>query len=93
MMFITSNTQLRRIYQELGDIIDDCNVAGRLPDALLNRLRAIQGMLMEEMSKPRQTDSDLDLLTAELSQDADAAPGLTAGDNDRGNYDQTSHNT
>jgi hypothetical protein len=91
MVFTTSNNQLRRIYQELGDIIDDCNVAGRLPDALLHRLRAIQGMLMEEMSKSRQTDSEVDLLTAELSQDAD--PRSSAGDNDRGNYDQTSHNT
>jgi hypothetical protein len=59
MVFITNNNQLCRIYQELGDIIDDCNVTGRLPDAVVNRLRAIQGMLMEEMSKRRQTDSEV----------------------------------
>jgi hypothetical protein len=51
----------------VGDIIDDCNVTGRLQDAVVNRLRAIQGMLMEEMSKRRQTDSEVDLLTAELA--------------------------
>jgi hypothetical protein len=60
---------LRHAIEQLDDILRD---PGRthLPEALVDTLRALQGMLME-MNKASPADSDDDLLAAELSQDAD----------------------
>ena len=48
--------RLHRIHQELGDIVDDLNIAGRLPHVLLARLKAVRGMLLEEMNASRHPD-------------------------------------
>jgi hypothetical protein len=60
---------LRNAIEELDDILGDPSRT-HLPEALVDTLRALQGMLME-INKATQADSDDDLLTAELSQDAD----------------------
>ena len=44
------NDRINQVYQELADIVDDAGMAASLPQALLERLRAMRGMLLEEMS-------------------------------------------
>ena len=64
----TSNGRIHRIHQELGDIVDDPSVAARLPQALLDRLKAIRRMLLEEMNTNPGADSDGDVNSTELGE-------------------------
>jgi len=45
----TLNDRIYQVHQELVDIVDDPGMAARLPQALLERLRAMRRMLLEEM--------------------------------------------
>jgi hypothetical protein len=56
-MSLTPNRRIHRIHQELVDIIDDPSVAVSFPQALLDRLKAMRGMLVEEMSTSPERDS------------------------------------
>jgi hypothetical protein len=66
----TGNTRIRQVYRELGNIVNNGGLAARLPQSLLDRLRAMLGILLEELNSPGETDSDGDFLPAELSQGA-----------------------
>jgi hypothetical protein len=56
-MSLTPNGRIHRIHQELGDIVDDPSVAAHLPQALLDRLKAMRGMLLEEMNTNPEANS------------------------------------
>jgi hypothetical protein len=56
-MSLTPNRRIHWIHQELVDIIDDPSVAVSFPQALLDRLKATRGMLLEEMSTSPELDS------------------------------------
>jgi hypothetical protein len=45
----TFNDRIHQVHEELGDIVDDPGMAASLPQALLERLRAMRRMLLEEM--------------------------------------------
>jgi hypothetical protein len=49
-MSLTANDRIHQVHQELADIVDDPGMAASLPQALLERLRAMRGMLLEEMN-------------------------------------------
>ena len=69
-MFLNAgNIRIHQVYRELGNIVDNGGLAARLPQSLLDRLKAMRGILFEELSNPPEVDSDRDLLSAELSQD------------------------
>ena len=68
----TDNNRIRQVHQELGDIVGDPGMAARLPQALLDRLRAMQGMLLEEMKTNPEMESHGELLAAARPQDANA---------------------
>lgn len=70
MLVNTGNIRVHEVYRELGNIVDNGGLAARLPQSLLDRLKAMRGMLLDELNKPPGPDSDGDLLSAELSQDA-----------------------
>jgi hypothetical protein len=70
MPLSTVNTRIRQVYRELGNIVNNGGLAARLPQSLLDRLKAMRGILLEELNSPPETDSDGDFLSAELSQDA-----------------------
>ena len=67
----TVNNRIRQVHQELRDIVGDPGMAARLPQALLDRLKAMQGML-EEMNTNPEVESHGQLLAAERPQDANA---------------------
>ena len=70
-MFVNSgNIRIHEVYRELGNIVDDGGLAARLPQSLLDRLKAMRGLLLDELNNPPEADSDGALLSAELSQDA-----------------------
>jgi len=46
----TLSDRIYQVHQELIDIVDDPGMAASLPQALLERLRAMRGMLLEEMN-------------------------------------------
>jgi len=46
-MSLTANNRIHQVQQELADIVDDPGMAASLPQALLERLRAMRGMLEE----------------------------------------------
>ena len=64
----TSSGRIHQVHQELGDIVDDPSVAARLPEALLDRLKAMRGMLVEEMSTNPKADSDDNADSAEVAE-------------------------
>lgn len=66
------NDRIHQVHQELGDIVDDPCMAARLPHALLDRLKALRGMLLEAMNTNAQANSDGGLLAAELSREPNA---------------------
>lgn len=70
-MFLNAgNIRIHEVYRELGNIVDNGGLAARLPQSLLDRLKAMRGILLEELHNAPEADSDGDLLSAELSQDA-----------------------
>jgi len=81
MSHTTSNDRIDQIHRELVDIVDDPGMAARLPQALLDRLKVMRGMLLEELNIRPAAAVDGDLLSAERSQDANpercAAPRIT----------------
>ena len=44
----TFNDRIHQVHEELADIVDDPGMSASLPQALLERLRAMRGMLLEE---------------------------------------------
>ena len=71
-MSYTANNRIRQVHQELRDIVGDPGMAARLPQALLDRLKALQGMLLEEMKTNPELESQGELLAAARPQDANA---------------------
>ena len=49
-----ANDRIHQVHQELGDVVDDPCMAARLPHALLDRLKALRGMLLEAMNTNAQ---------------------------------------
>ena len=49
-MSVIGNDRIHQVHQELADIVDEPGMAASLPQALLERLRAMRGMLLEEMN-------------------------------------------
>jgi len=68
----TANNRIQRVHQELGDIIENPGMCARLPQALMVRLKAMQGMLMEEMKTNTEAESHRELLDAARPQDTNA---------------------
>lgn len=68
----TANNRIRQVHQELRDIVGDSGMAARLPQALLDRLKVMQGMLLEEMKTNPEMESHGKLLPAARPQDANA---------------------
>ena len=68
----TDNNRIRQVHQELRDIVGDPGMAARLPQALLDRLKAMQGMLLEEMKTNPEVESHGELLAVTRPQDANA---------------------
>lgn len=52
-----ANDRIHFVHQELGDIVDDAGMAARLPQALLHRLKAMRGILLEEIMTNPEVDS------------------------------------
>jgi hypothetical protein len=71
MLLNVGNIRIHRVYRELGNIVDNGGLAARLPQSLLDRLKAMRGILLEELNNPPEADaySAGDSLSAELSQD------------------------
>lgn len=70
MPLTASNLQIHQVYGELDDILGNGGLISRLPQALVDRLSAIRGMLLEALLNSTEANSDGELLAAELSQDA-----------------------
>jgi len=70
MLLNAGNIRIHEVYRELSNIVDNGGLAARLPQSLLDRLKAMRGILLEELNNPPEPDSDGDLLSVELSQDA-----------------------
>ena len=66
----TDNNRIRQVHQELRDIVGDPGMAARLPQALIDRLKAMQGMLLEEMNTNPEVEPHGELLAAVGPQDA-----------------------
>ena len=70
-MFVNAgNIRIHEVYLELGNIVDNGGLAARLPQSLLDRLKAMRGILLDELNNPPEADPDGASLSAELSQDA-----------------------
>jgi hypothetical protein len=76
MPLSTSNHRIREVYRELGSIIEDSALSGRLPYALLDKLQDMRGKLLEVLNTSVETDLDNDLLPAELLDDAPPADNV-----------------
>ena len=70
MLLNAGNIRIHQVYSELGNIVDNGSLAARLPQSLLDRLKAMRGILLDELNNPPEADSNGDSLSAELSQDA-----------------------
>jgi hypothetical protein len=68
MLLNAGNLRIHEVYRELGSIVENAGLAARLPQALMDRLKAMRGMLLEELNNLGEADSERDLLSAELSQ-------------------------
>lgn len=73
MPLTASNLQIHQVYGELDDILGNGGLISRLPQALVDRLSAIRGMLLEALLNSTEANSDGELLAAELSQDASSS--------------------
>jgi hypothetical protein len=60
----TSNHRIHKVYRELGSIVDDPGMAARLPQALLDTLNDMRGMLREELHHYPEADSESDVFAA-----------------------------
>lgn len=66
MPLIASNLQIHQVYGELDDILGNGGLISRLPQALVDRLSAMRGMLLEALLNSTEANSDGELLAAEL---------------------------
>ena len=74
MLLNEGNIRIHQVYRELDNLVDNSSLAARLPQSLLDRLKAMRGILLDELNDPSEAGSDRDSLSAELSQDATPIP-------------------
>lgn len=74
MLLNAGNLRIHEVYRELGSIVENAGLAARLPQSLLDRLKAMRGMLLEELNNLGEADLERDLHSAELSQGARPIP-------------------
>ena len=67
MLLNAGNIRIREVYRELGNIVENGGLAARLPQSLLDRLKVMRGILLDELNNPPEADSDRDSLSAELN--------------------------
>ena len=70
MSLTAGNLRIHQVYRELESILGNGSLVSRLPQALVDRLNAMRGMLLEALMNSTEADSYGDLLAAELSPDA-----------------------
>ena len=51
-------SRIHQLHDELGDIVEDPGMAASLPQALLHRLKAMRGILLKEMTRNPEADSE-----------------------------------
>jgi len=80
MVMTASTDRIFQVHRELGKILDDLGMAGRLPQVLLDRLNAVQGTLLQELNASSAADAMHEWRTS--------APATTVPDSEHADAEQ-----